>query len=605
MRVVACLAIACCALASCRRGHDDPPGAAPTVTISAPLGGAAIRLNRPFTVRATVSGGGPKISLAVDGALFGLDPDAPWTFGVPWSSLTAPVVGNHTLQATASWPDGQWAQSAVTTVAVVNGPFATSTADHLVYGADDFDAAGFPRSVAVGDVTGDGVGDLVIGVPFGDGFANGGTDRGDVIVLSGATLGASTDLATATPTASLHGGAANDWFGYAVAVADVNGDGRADVIVGAPQQDGPAGTRTDGGAVYVFYGGTALTGTIDLAGTGTAGCVVYGGTAGDNLGWTVAAGDVNGGGADLVMGAPRLDAPGPPSRTDTGGAYVQFGGTLPASLDLATTAASMVIYGEDAGDEFGEGLAVGEITGDAFADVILGSRRADGSGDTGNDEGEVVVVAGALTPAASTDLSVTTPAAVIYGDDAQDELGTHIAVANVDGLAGNELIVAAFLGDGPTNGLSDAGEVYFIALGASLPTSLDLATGSALTVIYGQRTNDFLGWGLAAGDVDGDGIADLWIGQNGSDGPAGTSTDCGEAVLWLSPGATLPTSVDFSTTAPALVLYGIDANDRAGRAVTLGDVDGDGRLDLVAAADVADGPANVGTDRGEVAVLVR
>ena len=118
----------------------------------------------------------------------------------------------------------------------------------------------------------------------------------------------------------LSGAAASDHSGWSVASAgDVNGDGFADVIVGAPNAD-PHGL--DSGASYVVFGNASgLASNIDLSSLdGTTGFKLSGGVASDNSGFSVAsAGDVNGDGlADLIVGAPHAD----PHGVNSGAAYV-------------------------------------------------------------------------------------------------------------------------------------------------------------------------------------------------------------------------------------------------------------------------------------------
>ena len=102
---------------------------------------------------------------------------------------------------------------------------------------------------------------------------------------------------------TLNGAAADDWSGYSVASAgDVNGDGLADVIVGAPLAY--PSSAYDAGSSYVIYG-AASPSNVDLASLGSSGFRIDGAAAGDLSGYSVAsAGDVNGDGrADVIVGA--------------------------------------------------------------------------------------------------------------------------------------------------------------------------------------------------------------------------------------------------------------------------------------------------------------
>ena len=122
----------------------------------------------------------------------------------------------------------------------------------------------------------------------------------------------------------LDGAAGREFTGFAVAVAgDVNGDGRADVLVGAPSADNNG--RTDSGSAYVVFG-KASTAPVDLAALGQAGFRIDGAAAGDAAD-VAGAGDVNGDGRpDVLVGAQRADNNG---RTNSGSAYVVYGFGLP------------------------------------------------------------------------------------------------------------------------------------------------------------------------------------------------------------------------------------------------------------------------------------
>lgn len=193
----------------------------------------------------------------------------------------------------------------------------------------------------IGDIDLDGVNDLVLTAPTSG--ANG-FHSGRIYVYSGQ---GGEELFRAT------GPAANWQFGHdAFTAGDLNGDGRPEIVVGAP------GVST--GRVYVYtYDGNQS----------TVMHTFFGQVSGDQFGYRVFGGmDVDGDSVpDMVMGAPTHDSAG----ANAGRAYVVSG---------ATFASICTLDGEQAGDLFGSGVAlVGDLTGDARSEVLVGAPNA-GSG---------------------------------------------------------------------------------------------------------------------------------------------------------------------------------------------------------------------------------
>lgn len=174
----------------------------------------------------------------------------------------------------------------------------------------------------IADLDGDSVPDFIFGAPGDDDKA---VDAGRVFVhLGAATPGTSTGVADALTSLIIDGVHAGDRAGAAVgSIADLNGDARNEILIGAPGMEN--GAATDAGAAFVVWG-KAVPGGVDLADPFTAsggGFVMKGEAAGDAAGTALASiADLNGDGkAEIIVGSPGNDAGG----TDAGAAYVVWG----------------------------------------------------------------------------------------------------------------------------------------------------------------------------------------------------------------------------------------------------------------------------------------
>jgi hypothetical protein len=216
----------------------------------------------------------------------------------------------------------------------------------------------------IGDVNGDGNNDLLIGCPDCD--ALGRTDAGVTFLLF-STSG--TDLADCDGTTCVRivGGAEGDHLGQSTcACGDFNGDGIADIVLGAPGTD-VDGVGADAGCVHVIYGSDTMTSTFDTATqtTADAGFMICGPTAGAMLGTAVSsAGDVNGDGIDdLLIGAGG----------NNGGAFVVPGlSGARDDVDLRTELNICIIIAPTEDSKLGLVLDGGaDVTGDGNPDMLL------------------------------------------------------------------------------------------------------------------------------------------------------------------------------------------------------------------------------------------
>lgn len=181
-------------------------------------------------------------------------------------------------------------------VHLVFGPFAgsyiTNSSGPLLQGEE---GEGTGHAVAIGDVDGDGSLDLAIGAPAA------GNERGAVWLATGPFLPDDADRLLRVSGRRLDGVGPGDQAGFSVAIpGDVDGDGDAELLVGAPFA---GGVGPEAGAVYVVRGPGALLGTLD-----TADGLLLGDVALGRLGWAVAGGDLDGTGRiTFAASAPEAD----------------------------------------------------------------------------------------------------------------------------------------------------------------------------------------------------------------------------------------------------------------------------------------------------------
>jgi hypothetical protein len=352
--------------------------------------------------------------------------------------------------------------------------------------------------IVIGDVTGDGTGDLIVSA------ANANAGTGTVYVLAGGSTLMSAglvDLAAVTPPAALTVrilGGTGDLLRVLTA-ADVTGDGKADLVLGAP---GNATGGVDAGMIYIVPGPISASSTLASAYT------IPGTVAGNKLGGaTAAVGDFGGtAAADLVFGEPQA-APG--GLTRQGAAYGFFG---PITSSKTLAGADVKWIGPASFVGLGTNVAIGNVTGTAANEVVItGLQLLRAGTQVGGATVWSEVTAGTYDMSAA-----ATPASTILGVDANDDCGTSLALGRVDADTFDDIVIGCGAADGPTNAIPNTGEVHVVKGASTLPATWDLATTKSALVTYGSPAGALHGrylQGLSVADVDGDTKADICIGS--------------------------------------------------------------------------------------------
>jgi len=330
------------------------------------------------------------------------------------------------------------------------------------------------RSVAgAGDVNGDGYDDVIVGAPDWD---DGENDEGGAWLFLGSPTGPAS-------TADWYGQSdqANAAYGYAVAgVGDTNGDGYSDVLIGAYKYDDG---QTDEGRIFLFLGSAS----------GLAAAPDWTSDSNQNdarLGWSLAAaGDVNGDGyADAIVGSPTYDN----GQNNEGRAWLFPGSSLGLTVHTWTAES------DQGSADFGHAVrGAGDVDGDGFDDVIIGSPYYDG-GST--NEGRAWVYNGSAT---GLDPS---PSWTHEGDQGGAEHGYSVdGAGDVNGDGYGDVIVGTPYWDGSA---TNEGRAWVF-----LGSSSGLATSESRAYMPG-RYDSYTGWSVAGvGDVNGDGHGDVAIGE--------------------------------------------------------------------------------------------
>jgi hypothetical protein len=406
----------------------------------------------------------------------------------------------------------------------------------------------FGAAVAVGDFNGDGIEDLAVGAP-GKAPAAGGPRSGAVFIFPGSVNGLTCLPGVPCPTTIITGyvitqadiggvNGAGDEFGAALTVADFNGDGIEDLAVGAPGK-APAAGGPRSGAVFIYPGSKKVRlgltqGSVMITQTNAAGsencnpavtgsCIPGVNEEGDRFGAALASGDLVGDVyEELIVGAPGKQLasgavfvfPASAKGLITGFYITQADATGSAFCNPAV-AGSCIPGVNEAGDQFGAALAVGDIDGDQLWDLVVGAP-GDAPGGPGRPKsGSVFIFPGAETSIIPgvylTHADMFEPLDVLPNEEG-DRFGASLAFGEFTGDLFDELLVGApGKATGPAEPKSGTvcifpGSITGIQKGVFIS---ETGRGGA------QEAGDQFGASLVVADFNGDHLEDAIVGAPG------------------------------------------------------------------------------------------
>jgi hypothetical protein len=418
-------------------------------------------------------------------------------------------------------------------------------------GATAGDQLGYSVCVG-GDINGDSKIDMLLGAP---GYSS---NTGIVYAIYGSASLSNVDMSSFSGGIIITGTTSSK-LGSAVDIGgDANGDGKADMMVGAP------GFSTSTGAAYLLYGGASLT-SVATSSLGTAGVVFSGPVVNTFAGFSLTLNyDHNQDGkADPIIGAHGY-------ASNKGRTYRVLGDVSLASMGLATVAANAFLSGPISVGKSGFSVdSGGDINGDSKTDLVIGTPETSAAGTVSVLFGgaDWSPISNLVIPAGS-GFTITGPAAGCLAGWAVSLGG------DVNGDGKSDMLIGA------PGCLSNAGTVYLV-YGKASPVSFTLSGSMTQGVSFtGGTPGDLVGSSVAVGgDFNGDGKADMLIGA------PGYSSNTGIVYLIYGSNSLTNLPLAFFSGSNGIKIMGEYGGCFTGFSVSLrGDSNGDGTADILIGA---------------------
>ncbi|MDD2766136.1 MAG: FG-GAP-like repeat-containing protein, partial [Candidatus Moranbacteria bacterium] len=412
-----------------------------------------------------------------------------------------------------------------------------ATADVVISGTGSWES--FGTTLVAGDMNSDGRTDLIVGTDL---YAAANVGAVKIFYNDG-----SYPTTSATADVLITGEGASNNFGRRIATGDLNADGRMDLIVSAP------GYGSSTGRAYIFYNDGTSLGTVVC----TTGClatdadaIITGETANDNFG-TLGIGDFNADGkTDLAVGAYKYDT------TDAGRVYIFYSGAITTEN---ASAADVILSGGEG--FFGLAITSGDFNADGTTDIAVGgSTASSGRGRVyifyadGTSNFGTATCSGTPVICSATNADV-----IITGATTTNYFGTTMVAGDMNADGRTDIIACTDYWGTPSE------QAYIFYNDGSYPTS----AANADVIITTEIANNFFGVSLSVADWNSDGKMDLAIGAYAY------ASSTGRVYVFYSQNGQVNTNQNISGTV---------SGDRFGNAMVSGDFNADGRLDLAVSA---------------------